>query len=161
MTPLIAAAQYNQDAIPILLRAGADVNAHETQRGETALSLVAYYGGTPELVTALLKAGANIEAQDNSGDTALMGAVMYNPNPEVVRTLLKANADINAQDKGGMTPLMWTARGSNSSVVLILLNAGANAKTKDSVGNTALTYAKFNSKLADTDALQQLQKASQ
>ena len=118
-TPLIAAAQYNQAAIPILLRAGADVNAHETQRGETALSVVAYYGGTPELVTTLLGAGANIKAQDNFGDTALMAAVMYNPNPEVVKTLLKASADINAQDKSGMTPLMWAAKSSNSNVVLI------------------------------------------
>jgi len=80
-TPLIAAAQYNQKAISILLRAGADVNAHETQRGNTALNLAALYSKTPGVITMLLKAGADIEARDNSGATALMDAAVYNPNP--------------------------------------------------------------------------------
>ena len=44
---------------------------------------------------------------------------------------------------------------------MALLKAGANAKAKDGKEKTAFDYAKANKMLKGTDALRQLQEASQ
>ena len=51
----------------------------------------------PEVITTLLKAGADIRDRSNNGVTAL------NPKPEVISTLLKAGADGKAKDSKGKT----------------------------------------------------------
>jgi ankyrin repeat protein len=80
----------------------------------------------------------------------------------VIATLLKAGADIEARDNYGRTALMWAARhNENPEVIMTLLKAGANAKAKDSKEKTAFDYAKANKMLKGTDALRQLQEASQ
>ena len=55
----------------------------------------------PEVITTLLKAGADIKAQNKNGVTALIYAAKYNQNPEVIMTLLKAGADAKAKDSAG------------------------------------------------------------
>jgi ankyrin repeat protein len=136
--------------------------------GKTALMYAAEYNQNPEVITTLLKAGADLEAQDKTGMTALMYAAAANPIPEVITVLLKAGADVNAQIKTqfvyikGMTALMHAAScNQNPDVITTLLKAGANAKAKDKNGKTALYYAKNNRKLKGTAALRQLQKVSQ
>ena len=57
----------------------------------------------PEMITTLLKAGADIEARDKGGSTALMAAAERNPNPEVITALLRAGADAKAKNKAGQT----------------------------------------------------------
>jgi len=42
----------------------------------------------PEVITTLLKAGADVEAQDAGGKTALMYAAQYNQDPEAITVLL-------------------------------------------------------------------------
>jgi len=49
---------------------------------------------------------------------------------------------------------------SNPEMTSPLLKAGADAKAKDSSGQTALDYAKNNYSLKGTDALKQLEEAS-
>ena len=111
------------------------------------------------MITTLLKAGADLKAQDKNGATALMYAAEYNQNPEVITTLLKAGADIKAQDKNGETPLMYAAAlNQNPEVITTLLKAGADAKAKDSDGKTAFYYAQGNDALKGTDLIRQLQE---
>ena len=160
MTALIAAVKYNQEVIALLLAAGADVNAKDTQYDGTALMWAAYTASASDVIMALLKAGADIGAKDNRGMTALMWAATHNLNPEVTDTLLKNGADIKARDNGGATALTAAAKGNCPEVVMLLLNAGADARSKDSIGNTALSYAKYNSSLSGTDALERLEKAT-
>jgi len=117
----------------------------------------------PEVITTLLKAGADIEARElHYGNTALLWAAWNNPNPEVIATLLIAGADIEARDKFGLTPLMYTAiRNKNpENMITTLLKAGADAKAKNKAGMTAFDYAKNNYSLRGTDALKQLEEAS-
>jgi tetratricopeptide (TPR) repeat protein len=57
----------------------------------------------PEVITTLLKAGADLEAQTNDGRTALMLAVRYNKNPEAITTLLEAGANVYTLDSSGRT----------------------------------------------------------
>jgi ankyrin repeat protein len=83
---------------------GADVNARSD--GLTPLILAAENNENPEAITALLKAGADIEARDlKYGGTVLMWAAYTNRNPEVIITLLKAGANAKAKDDNGRTAL--------------------------------------------------------
>ena len=113
-----------------------------------------------EVVTTLLKAGADIKAE-SGGWTPLMWAAALNQNPEVITTLLKAGADPNPQDTKGTTALMYAAAQNRSPEVLMaLLNAGANAKVKNKERKTAFDYAQYRTNLKGTDALKQLEEAS-
>ena len=142
---------------------GADVNARDTTRDFTPLMYAASFNPNPDVITVLLKAGADIKARSNSGTTALMAAA-GDQSPEVITVLLKAGSDINAHNGAGATALMYAAGvNQNPEVIMMLLKAGADAKAKDSIGQTAFDYAQDNAnhaQLKDTDALKQLEEAS-
>ncbi len=55
------------------------------------------------MIAILLKAGADIKAQDNDGWTALTWAAMVNQNSVVIKTLLKAGTDAKAKSNEGRT----------------------------------------------------------
>ncbi|MGA9135771.1 MAG: ankyrin repeat domain-containing protein [Candidatus Sulfotelmatobacter sp.] len=119
---------------------GADVIA-QGKYGYTPLMLAANNNPNSEVITILLKAGAEINAQDIDGNTALMGAAGNN-NPAVITTLLNVGADINVSNKMGMTALMAAAwYNQNPEVIAILLKAGADVNAEDDKGMTALIYA--------------------
>jgi len=89
---------------------GADVNEalpmDDSQgSGKTPLMCAAKFNANPEAIAVLLKAGADIEAQNYHGWTALVYAAKNNRNPEVVMTLLSAGADAKVTDDYGQTVL--------------------------------------------------------
>jgi ribosomal protein L12E/L44/L45/RPP1/RPP2 len=140
---------------------GADVKAKDKD-GMTALILAAGANQDPEVITALVKAGADVNIQVSNGTfkvTPLVAAAWQNANPEVVAALLKAGADLSRD--GGMALGVAAAYNPNSEMVLELLKAGADAKFKDASGKTAFFYAQQRADLKGTDALQKLQAASQ
>jgi ankyrin repeat protein len=102
-----------------------------------ALGIAAISNPNPEVIAALLKAGASSEARDR----ALRLAATFNPNPEVIAVLLKAGAYVNAQDEYGTTALMMAAAFSRPEAVSLLLKAGADANAQDKAGLTALMMA--------------------
>ena len=106
-TPLIVAATLNKDpeVITLLLKAGAKLEAKDTQYGGTPLAWAAYDNPHPEVTETLLKAGADVEAKGVYRRTALMYAAMNNSNPEVIAILLSAGADAKAKDETGKTAL--------------------------------------------------------
>jgi ankyrin repeat protein len=59
--------------------------------------------GNPEILNALIKAGANVNAKANNGETPLMVAAQYSTNPKVLGSLIKAGADVTAKDVKGKT----------------------------------------------------------
>ena len=134
----------------------------EDTNGATPLMYAALCDANPDVITALLKAGAAINARANAGSTALMWAPISNPNPEVTTVLLKADADVNARDMNCVTALMWAAISNlNPEVITTLLRVGVDAKAKDKTGMTAFDYARENNKLRGIDALRRLEEASQ
>ena len=106
ITALMQAAwKGNNEAIKLLLDAGADVNTQCKYGKRTALFYAALYDGTPETIQLLLAAGADIHLHSDS-ETALAAAVRRG-KIEVVRTLIAAGMDVNAKPGYGGTALFW------------------------------------------------------
>ena len=172
-TLLIWAAQFNSnpDVIDVILKAGGDVKARDTgptyvkgapAYGWTALMWAAASSKSAEVIATLVKGGSDVKAKDKDGLTPLMIAAANNENDSVVARVASVSSDVNAKDNNGFTALMYAAsKNHNPAVIIALLKAGAKAKAKNNKGYTALDYAKANRALNETDAIMQLQKASE
>ena len=84
------------DCVETLIRLGANVNLTDG-RGYTALMFAA--GKSPEIVSLLLEAGADPDAESNEYDTALQIAVRQR-HVETLRLLIDAGANVNAAPAG-------------------------------------------------------------
>jgi ankyrin repeat protein len=115
LTPLLFAARENCLAcVPVLVEAGADVNA-TTPDGISAV-VIALINGHFDVAGALLEAGTDPNLADYTGRTALYAAIDFNtmvksnrPAPKVIenrltgldvaRLALERGADVNARQK--------------------------------------------------------------
>ncbi|GHS95463.1 hypothetical protein FACS1894139_16950 [Planctomycetales bacterium] len=70
--------------------------AKGVDRPNDLLFLAARYNENPEIITALINAGANENVKDKNGNTPLHSAAKYNKNPEIITALIKAGAGVNA-----------------------------------------------------------------
>lgn len=139
-TPLdLAAAAHQTEAMEMLLRAGAKMEA--TSPYGTALTFAAL-GANVTGINLLLSRGANVNVSRADGITVLMLAARACP-PEIVRELLRRKAEINAKDNDGATPLMYAAREGQTEVGRVLLSAGA-VNRADSHRQTPLMCAAVN-----------------
>lgn len=59
------------------------------------------------------------------------------------KKIIEYGADVN-ETYNGMTPLMIAARYNNVEMINLLIEKGANLKTKDEKGNTALKHAELS-----------------
>jgi uncharacterized protein len=162
-TVFLAATNGTPQEVQAAIDKGEDVNAYSIDM--TPLISAAAHNSNPEVITALLKASANIEARDlryGIGGTALLWAAYANPNPKVIVALLSAGASIEARTADDRTALIWAARDNPNpaEVIMVLLNAGADAKAMDKTGMTAVDAARYNPKLKGTEALKRLEEAS-
>ena len=151
--PLLYAAIHDLPSIAkMLLRHGAfvkveDENFFEHSYGETPLRLACK---KPEILEALLDAGADIDAVNYRKETALMKAsyAILDQNDQTpvraVQILLDHGANVNLRDLHGKTALMrmfdgltWGPAGD----VAFLLISKADLEIKDDYGQTALMLA--------------------
>ncbi len=112
------------------LEAGANLEARGGKDGLTPLHMAAV-SGSPDLVQALVQAGANLEVRDNYGLTPLHGAARYG-SPDLVQALVQAGANLEARGgKYGWTPLHVVAASGSPEKVQALVQAGANLEARD------------------------------
>lgn len=144
-SPLVLAGLAgNAEALPLLSRAGDDVNSKMSFLGmfpqTSLLSIITW--GDAAVVRALLELGAPVDQADDDGITPLGWATIGN-QPEVARILIEHGADVNHLDKKGMTPLLYAASIDFGSAAIIenLLKAGANPAARTKEGMTALDLA--------------------
>ena len=147
---MMAAGSGNLEVVNALLAAGVDANAVD-ERGWTALMKAAYNAdldrGFPDVVQALIDAGANIEAPIAYGVRPLMLAAGYG-EAAVVQVLLDAGADYRAQNDGGRTALMMVKEKHYVDVINLLHEIeqqegeGQRCGSKTAPGANVVTFHK-------------------
>lgn len=168
---MFAAAGLHSDGVQLLLKHGANVNVvrraypsvkhgQVEQRGVTALLLAVPYASAG-LTQILIKAGADVRAQDARGMSALMMAVATErQDPGVVRALLAAGADVHAKSKLGETALDWALKFGNPATIAVLRDAGAiTGVTRDKVAEPK-PRADLKPEAAATQSLKLMQKST-
>jgi len=108
--------------------------------GTTALEMAAFEGDVAE-AKRLIKAGANVHAQNDYGVNAMQLAA-DSGNTEMIALLLKAGADPQSPNADGETALHLVARAGNVEAAKLLLKAGAKVDPRESFGGqTPLMWA--------------------
>jgi ankyrin repeat protein len=131
-----------ETALLLAVRAG--------QHGEEAVELLLKAGADPNIATS--------QFRDNTppGTTALMWAAIGPIHPTrwtMVEQLLAAKADPNAVSKRGRSALHQAVIFGHPDTVEQLLEAGANPYLVDEQGQTAFTYAEANADKATAKLL--------
>ncbi|XP_053192485.1 ankyrin repeat domain-containing protein 6b [Scomber japonicus] len=134
---LIASHKGQADNVVQLINKGAKVAV--TKYGRSPLHLAAYKGHI-EVVRILLKAGCDLDIQDDGEQTALHRAAVVG-NSDVIGALIQEGCALDRQDKDGNTALHEVSWHGFSQSVKLLVKAGANAHAKNKAGNTALHLA--------------------
>jgi len=124
------------EVVKVLLEARADPNRDTA--GMTPLFL-ASENGDVEIVKALLRAGAKVDAKlqavdedmrVRNGDTPLIAAASPTGTAAVTRVLLSAGADVNAKAENGKTAVLQAVAAENVAVLKALLEAKPDVKAR-------------------------------
>ena len=146
VTPLMEAANNGHDQIVReLIRAGADVNGKNNNK-RTALHKASRRGHS-SVVKTLAEAGANLNVQDVLGMTPLMRAAEEG-HDNVVVELIRAGADVSVVSSrewspvaAGSTALHFAAKKNNIECGVLLVEAGADMRTRNKNSESTLDLA--------------------
>ncbi|GAA6092783.1 SH3 and multiple ankyrin repeat domains protein 2b isoform X1 [Tachysurus ichikawai] len=127
--------QHHQvDKVTKLLERGLDPNYHDSDTGETPLTLVAHLDNMVEMITVLKNGGAHLDFRSRDGMTPLHKAVRAK-NQNTLKAMLDLGASPDYKDGQGLTPLYHTVTvGGDPSCCEILLRAQATLTCHDENG---------------------------
>ncbi|MDT8409436.1 MAG: ankyrin repeat domain-containing protein [Wenzhouxiangellaceae bacterium] len=100
-----------------LVARGVDVNEHDGIFMGTPLTGVASEGRHPEILSALVDLGADIDVRVHGKQTALMVAAQYNRAPGMATRLLELGLDPDARDASDKTALDYALQKNNQTVI--------------------------------------------
>ncbi|NXT66906.1 ANKR6 protein, partial [Chaetops frenatus] len=146
---LVAAYKGQVENVVQLINRGAKVAV--TKHGRTPLHLAAHKGHL-HVVQVLLKAGCDLDIQDDGDQTALHRAAVVG-NADIIATLIQEGCALDRQDKDGNTALHEACWHGFSQSAKVLVKAGANVLAKNKAGNTPLHLACQNSHSQSTRVL--------
>jgi uncharacterized protein len=136
---MVAARTGNVEIVNSLLAHGANVNAKESARGQTAL-MWAVAEKHPGVARLLIDHGADVHAHSASGFTPLLFAAQQG-DVDSARTLLEAGANVNDAAPEDGSALVVATHSGHEALALFLLEKGADPNATDAYGITALHYA--------------------
>ncbi|KAK4453444.1 ankyrin repeat-containing domain protein [Podospora aff. communis PSN243] len=112
-----------------------------TNYERTALHWAAFYRHEA-VVASLVKAGADVNAQDREKRTAFHWAVIKQ-DVATARTLLRSPRDVelDIEDAHRWTAMKWAAAMGDTQMISLLISRGANVNLQDSDGYSALRWA--------------------
>jgi ankyrin repeat protein len=158
-----AAARGDTNSIALYLASGSNVNATincypfaEHYRLAPLLD-IALENGQTGTVDFLLKVGADPNQPDSRGETPLMWVIGFTKNDvgqetrmEMLKMLLSAGADPHAPalTEYRYTPLIEAASLGQTDMARVLLNARADVKATNKIGQTALHLAGRHTEVA-------------
>jgi len=103
--------------------------------------LRAVQGGRIDEAKVIIKAGADLNTQDQWGNSALHYASNAG-HPPMVAFLLGNNADPSSKSKDGLTPVHLAAARGHETALKLLVQHGADINHADNHGRTALMISK-------------------
>ncbi|XP_074086951.1 SH3 and multiple ankyrin repeat domains protein 2 isoform X2 [Macrotis lagotis] len=125
---------HSVEKISKMLERGLDPNFHDTETGETPLTLAAQLDNSVEVIKALKNGGAHLDFRAKDGMTALHKAARAK-NQVALKTLLELGASPDYKDSYGLTPLYHTAVvGGDPYCCELLLHEHAMVGCKDENG---------------------------
>ena len=141
-TPLWYACVKNRyQCVDHLLKAQADCASSNAQ-GQPLIVILSW-DGSKDIIEALCKHGANLEAVDSFGFHSLHSAARGG-NGRVLRYLLGRVNDPDVLDNKCMTPLAYAAKEGKLSCVLHLLQFRADCEVANNDGSLPLHHASLN-----------------
>ena len=121
---MTAARTGKVDAVKVLLAHGANVNAKESWKQQTALMWAAHEGNA-ETVKLLLEAGANINDRSIFGWTPLLFAARQG-QIDTIKALVAAGANVNDTLPDRTSALVTAIQGLNYEAADVLLENGVD-----------------------------------
>ncbi len=114
-----------------------------SEDGFTALHFAAFFGGGGPVARALMRAGADANAQSRNEMAVMpLHSAAAGGHDDVVAELLAAGGDANTRQRGGYTPLHAAAENGHEPMVERLLAAGADPAAANDEGQTAADLAR-------------------
>ena len=140
---LIACMNGQNDAINVLLEAGADTNITETY-GHTCLHIAVNANCGKQTVQAIIDHGADVNAINKYNETALLIACM-DGKIDAINVLLEAGADTNITEAYGHTCLHKAVNANcDEQTVQAIIDHGADVNAINKDNETALLIACMN-----------------
>ncbi len=154
-----------KDVVAALLESGVELDIFEaaaTGQAERVASLVAkdqsivnaysadgfaplgfaVFFGQPEVVTALIAAGADVnQSSRESMKVTPLASAAAAKQTGIARLLIEHGANVNARAAGGHIPLHEASANGNIELVRMLIEKGADVNAKTDDGKTPLDFA--------------------
>lgn len=139
-SPLILATlKGNLNIVKMLVEKGADINQRNWQ-GHSSIQY-ACSKGWKDVVEYLLEKGVDVNVVDNRGDSSLHRLASLG-RIEILEMFLKYNPNVNCQNSEGNTPLHIACEDNEATVVLALVQHGADTEIMNKDKKLALDLCK-------------------
>lgn len=141
-TPMMQAVEYgNPDAVRVLLKRGADLDAMDFGGNLTPL-ILAINKRDIDLVSLLLTSGADVKRTDKRKQAPIHIAAAGGFT-RIVALLLDHGSPVDVKNCQGVTPLMSACEYGHNDLVRLLLKRGADIEATSKCGWSPLFYAVF------------------